>query len=129
MKKLVLLVFIIWCAQSAYTAEEYDVSEVYVEMKTGYETYFAEVTELGFGSVLGPKFGQVKKLYRKGRLDDIGHGKYLVRLKWVAEDIFAIDGTPFLLNIKWASRYTFDYEECIYDTAAGYSLYGKVIKR
>jgi len=108
--------------------DEYDISEIYVEMDIGYETYYAEIDSGSISSILSPEFGQVKKLYKKVRNMELGYGKYKVKIKWVNGDLYTIVNTPYIIKMKYANRYDFDgYSEWILDTTSG--LYGKVAKK
>jgi len=120
---LILLPFLVFAFD-----DEYDISEIYVEIDIGYETYYAEIDSGSISSILQPEFGQVKKIYKRSRTMDFGYGKYIIKIKWLKDDMYIIVGSPYLVKINFASHYEFDgYNEWILDTTSG--LYGKVLKR
>jgi hypothetical protein len=89
----------------------YTVSEVYVEMDIGYDTYYAETD-----SIYLTEFGKVKALYKKARLSDIGYGKYVVQLENINDNFYRIVNTAYVLKISFASSFAFSrFEDCILD--------------
>jgi hypothetical protein len=104
--------------------DSYDISEVYVEINLGYDTYYAEIENSG---IMSTDFGKVKRIYKKGRISDIGYGKYEIQLKWISDDLYKIVGTSFVLKIKYANKYDFSgYEDWLLDSS-GFS--GSVKKK
>jgi hypothetical protein len=114
MKKLLLafVLCVITVEVFAQFNSSYDISEVYVEMNLGYDTYYAEINDF-----ITSKFGEVKSLYKKARLSDIGYGKYVVQIKHVTDDLYKIMGTSYVIQLRHASRFDFSgYDDYILDT-------------
>jgi len=126
-KFLLVFVFsILPCMTFAYgDGDSYDISEVYVEMDLGYETYFAEING---SSIMSTEFGEVKSLYKKARISNIGYGKYVVQIKWITDDFYKIVGTSYVIKLRFASRFEFSgYDDWILDTTSGVN--GSVTKK
>jgi hypothetical protein len=102
----------------------YDISEVYVEINLGYDTYYAEIE----GSLISTNFGEVKSLYKNGKISDIGFGKYIVQIKSLSDDLYKIVGTSYVIKMQFANRFEFTgHGDWILDTNAGLS--GTVTKK
>jgi len=127
MKKAILLfVFILFSQLLFAQFGEYSIQEVLIEMDTRNVTYYAEVSS-GYRT----EISQVKKLYKKATLSDIGigYGKYNIKLNWLAGDMFNIVGTSYLLKIPYASQFTFSFGEWMIDTASSFGINGKIVEK
>ncbi|MCL2832123.1 MAG: hypothetical protein FWD78_03040 [Treponema sp.] len=132
MKKLLLkfsLTFLlILSGPLIFSLEDYTIDEIYVELDIGIATYYAETSGTGMSSFLrSSNFGKVNRLYKKAWPSDIGYGKFAINLRWITDEIFAIEKTPFLLEIRLASQFSFISGTWILDTTSGYN--GRVYRK
>jgi hypothetical protein len=85
-------------------------------MDTGYTTYYAEIEDTS-SYLTSPKFGEVKNLYKKANISDIGYGKFVVQIEHISGDLYKIVGTSFVIEMMFASSYAFSgYGDYILDT-------------
>jgi hypothetical protein len=123
MKKILPPIFLLFFLQPLFAQynSSYTISEVYVEMNIGYESYYAEIDSLYL-----TEFGEVKTLYKKTTLSDIGYGKYIVQLEHIKSDLFKIIGTGYVLKIRFANSMTFSrFEDCILDISGFFGTISK----
>jgi hypothetical protein len=114
-KKVFLIFFLSVIPAMAFSQfnSSYNITEVYVEMDIGYETYYAEID-----SSYSTEFGKVKALYKKSSLSAIGRGQYIIQLEHVSGSLFRIIGTGYILELMFANSFMFSrYDDYILDTS------------
>jgi len=121
-KKSTVLLWVVFSLQLIPTnlwafGDSFDVDSVYIEMDTGMDNYFAQISS-GFSD----QVGEVKKLFKKSSMMAIGIGKHKVSLTWIADDFFSIDGSAFVLRVRDASMSSFSgySQDWILDTSGGF---------